>query len=129
MIQCRFRRLLPLPVIFAAALAVPVFAHDANVSNASLIRNQVRQNWSIPVDLAGTDTVRVKIRVELDRSGQIIGAPDVMATGGPDETRKAIAKSAYRAVLRSAPFKNLPFDKYDAWREVTINFETSDLAH
>ncbi|HEX8047280.1 hypothetical protein, partial [Rhizobium sp.] len=118
MIQCRLRRLVLLPVIFAAALAVPAFAEDGRVGDATVIRNQVAQNWSLVPGLAGADKVHVKIRMKLDRSGQIIGKPSVMATGGPSPTRQAITTSAYRAVLKSAPFKNLPRDKYDGWREV-----------
>lgn len=129
MIQCRLRRLVLLPVIFAAALAVPVFAEDGRVGDASAIPNQVMQNWNIIPGLAGADKVRVKIKMKLDPSGKIIGTPDVIATGGPPPTRQAIATSAYRAVLRSSPFKNLPLDKYDAWKEVIINFDTSNLAH
>ena len=129
MIQCRFRRTTLLPLLFAAALAVPAYAQDVRVDNGEIIRHQVTQNWLAPVDLAGADKVRVKIWIKLDRSGEIVGKPKMTVTGGPEKTRKAIATGAYRAVLRSAPFKNLPFDKYDAWKEVILNFDTSDLAH
>lgn len=129
MIRCRFRPLVLLSVIFAAALAVPAFAKDTRVDSASAIPNQVLQNWNVIPGLEGADKVRIKIKMKLDPSGRIVGTPDVMATGGPTATRQAIASSAYRAVLRSSPFKNLPLDKYDAWKEVVINFDTSDLAH
>jgi hypothetical protein len=29
--------------------------------------------------------------------------------------------------LKSAPFKNLPADKYDAWSEVVVNFDPSQF--
>jgi hypothetical protein len=36
------------------------------------------------------------------------------------------AESARRAVLRCAPY-SLPAEKYDAWREVIINFDPREL--
>ena len=39
----------------------------------------------------------------------------------------AEAVSAVRAVRKSAPFTNLPPDKYDAWSEVVVNFDPSEL--
>lgn len=29
--------------------------------------------------------------------------------------------------MKSAPFSSLPKDKYDAWNEVVVNFDPSDL--
>ena len=49
------------------------------------------------------------------------------ATGGTPQTQQVLMGGARRAVLRSAPFKNLPRDKYDAWSEVIVNFDPSEL--
>jgi hypothetical protein len=41
-----------------------------------------------------------------------------------------IKDSARRAVLRSAPFKDLPAEKYDGvqgWNKLDITFDASDL--
>ncbi|WP_246755446.1 MULTISPECIES: TonB C-terminal domain-containing protein [Rhizobium] len=91
------------------------------------IRKSVTANWPPPADISGIKNVRVQIRFELDRAGQIVGKPNVVMTGGPEKTQQAVAASALRAVLRSAPFKNLPMDKYDAWKEVIIHFDAGDL--
>ncbi len=123
----------------AVAMAAPAVAGSQTVDGADktsfsqaemlAFHEQITRNWNVAPNLPGADKVRVAVHVKLDRSGQIIGDPDVMVTGGPEQTRSAIAKSASRAVLRSSPFKNLPLDKYDAWKEVIINFDTSNLAH
>ncbi|NTF88261.1 TonB C-terminal domain-containing protein [Agrobacterium rhizogenes] len=128
-----------LTLAVAVAVAAPAIAGSQTVDGADktgfsqaemlAFHEQVTKNWNIPADLPHADKVRVAVHMKLDRSGQIIGSPEVTATGGPEQTRNAVAKSASRAVLRSAPFKNLPLDKYDAWKEVIINFDTSNLAH
>ncbi len=58
-----------------------------------------------------------------------MGKPKVTMTGGPENAQKAVAASALRAVVRAAPFKKLPMDKYDVWKEVIINFDASDPAN
>ncbi len=65
--------------------------------------------------------------MKLDQSGAIIGRPEVTASGGSDAARRTLEGSALRAVMRSSPFKNLPADKYDAWSEVVVNFDPSEL--
>ena len=128
-----------LTLALAVAVAAPAIAGSQTIDGAEKthfsqaemlsLHEQVTRNWNIPADLPHADKVRVAVHIKLDRSGQIIGTPDVTATGGPEQTRNALAKSASRAVLRSVPFKNLPLDKFDAWKEVIINFDTSNLAH
>ncbi|WP_205926342.1 MULTISPECIES: hypothetical protein [unclassified Rhizobium] len=93
------------------------------------IRNSIIANWPPPADLTDVKEVHVQIRFTLDRAGKIVGKPKVTMTGGPQKTQKAVAASALRAVLRAAPFKNLPMDQYDVWKEVIINFKADDLGH
>ncbi|MGV1755618.1 cell envelope integrity protein TolA [Rhizobium sp. P44RR-XXIV] len=104
---------------------------ENNLSHSATenIRNSVMANWPPPADMTGMKDVRVQVRFELDRAGNIVGKPKVTMTGGPENTQKAVAASALRAVLRSAPFKNLPMDKYDVWKEVVISFKSDDFGH
>lgn len=120
-------------MLAGSALAQPVDAAAGNNhlkrSEIENIRNNIVANWSRPADMTGAQDVHVQIQFKLDRDGQFIGEPKVTMTGGPKETQKAVAASALRAVLKSAPFKNLPIDQYDDWKEVSINFSASDPAH
>ena len=97
-------------------------------SEIDALRGQIAQNWSVIAGLEGMDEVRIRVKMSLDDSGDIVGEPEVEASGGPESTRRALEGAAYRAVRRSAPFKNLPVDKYDAWSEVIVNFDPSNLA-
>ncbi|MFK0162036.1 cell envelope integrity protein TolA [Rhizobium sp. NPDC090279] len=128
---------LSLMTAFAIMSAASVWAPPATAANEDRLRhstmenihNSVTANWLPPADMTGLKDVRVQIRFELDRTGKIIGEPKVTMTGGPENTQKAVAASALRAVLRSAPFKNLPMDKYDVWKEVAISFNSDDFGH
>lgn len=95
------------------------------------VRGQIQGNWNMPGGLTGVADVRVVIRVSLDQSGNILGTPEVTATGGPEGTRRAVESSTRRALLRSAPLKNLPPEKYEGergWNTMVLNFDPSDFA-
>ncbi|KAA0700877.1 hypothetical protein DTW90_04450 [Neorhizobium sp. P12A] len=96
------------------------------------LKDLIQGNWNVQQGLEGASEVRVKIVVQLDRSGNVVGDPQITATGGTAGTQDAIKGSAYRAVMRSAPFKPdlLPADKYDGdngWNQLVLNFDASDL--
>lgn len=97
-------------------------------SEMDALRGQIQQNWSIIPGMADAKDVRIQVHMKLDETGAIIGDPEVTVTGGSEASRNALGGGAYRAVMKSAPFKNLPRDKYDAWNEVIVNFDPSDLA-
>ena len=92
------------------------------------LRGQIAQNWSIIPGLADASEVRIRVEFKLDESGNVIGSPEVTATGGSSQTQQVLMGGARRAILKAQPFKNLPRDKYDAWSEVVVNFDPSDLA-
>jgi hypothetical protein len=99
-----------------------------SMSEMDALRNAIAGNWQIIPGLADMDQVRITVHMKLDENGEIVGDPEVEATGGNESTRRALAGGAYRAVKRSAPFTNLPKDKYDAWSEVIVNFDPSQMA-
>lgn len=95
------------------------------------VKGQIENNWSVTVGLPGLEEVRVQITVELDQSGNIVGTPEITATGGSESTRRAVMSSANRALYKSAPLKNLPLEKYDGekgWNKLVLNFDPSEFA-
>lgn len=102
-----------------------------SASEIDNVRGQIQGNWSMVSGLTGVADVRVVIRVELDQSGNIVGQPEITATGGPEGTRRAVESSTRRALLRSAPLKNLPPEKYEGekgWNTLVLNFDPSEFA-
>lgn len=107
---------------FVSAQAASAAQPHGNSAGDS-IREDVAKNWNIAPGMEGSKHVHVRVHLKLSRSGEIVGQPKVTVTGGPKATQQAIVASAMRAVLRAAPFNNLPIDQYDDWKEVTLNFE------
>lgn len=100
---------------------------ELSQSEMDALRGQIQNNWSVIPGLADAADVRIRVKFQLDESGQLIGEPEVTATGGTPQTQQVLMGGARRAVLRSAPFKNLPREKYEAWSEVIVNFDPSEL--
>lgn len=103
-------------------------ASKLSLSEMDALKSAIAGNWNVIPGMEGMGEVRIKVHIKLDQSGNLIGQPEVEATGGSsDSTRRALAGGALRAIMKSAPFSSLPKDKYDAWSEVVVNFDPSDL--
>lgn len=96
-------------------------------SEMDALKGQIQNNWSVIAGVDGGKGMVITVVIKLDQSGAIIGRPEVTSTGGNESARRMLEGSAIRAVMRSSPFKNLPADKYDAWNEVVVNFDPSEL--
>ncbi len=112
-----------------AALGTDKPANGAKLSQNEIdaLRSQIQNNWNVPAGMSGVEGMVIRVHMKLDESGTIVGMPDVQVTGGSASAQQALSGSATRAVMMSSPFKNLPRDKYDAWNEVIVNFDPSDL--
>ena len=89
------------------------------------LRRQIARCWNPPVGAVGADAAGVRVAFSLTPEGQVEGQPQVVSSGsGP--VYLAAADSAVRAVRRCAPY-SLPFEKYEAWREVVVNFDPRDM--
>jgi len=126
--------LVALGIMLASAsiqLANAAGAHQLEQAAVESIRDKVTRSWLLPSDLPGVKAVHVQIHLKLDRGGKIVGEPAVAARGGPEKTQKIVAASAVRAVVRAAPFTNLPqtqFDNETSSVDVILNFEPGDMA-
>lgn len=95
-------------------------------SEMDALRGQIQRCWSVPAGVSGAEDLKISIKMRLDKSGEIEGRPEVIAGGGGSGIGQIAAESARRAVLRCAPFK-LPASKYDAWADVIVHFDPSDM--
>lgn len=93
------------------------------------LRDLIQKYWNLTPGLEGAGDVRVKVHFRLDKSGQIVGEPEAITSGGPSTTQAAMQGAAVRAVLRaqSEYTKILPADKYEDWQEVVVNFSAADM--
>lgn len=94
-------------------------------SELDALRSQIAQCWSPPAGAIGAEDLRVRVRFELARSGEVSGSPEVLNSSSNPAFRAA-ASSAVRAVMRCGPY-NLPVAKYESWQQVIINFDPREL--
>ncbi len=95
-------------------------------SEMDALRGQIQRCWNVPAGAADAQNLRVSIHFRLDKSGEIESGPEIVEGGGSEGIERAAAESARRAVLKCAPY-NLPIDKYEAWSEVVVNFDPSEM--
>jgi TolA protein len=91
------------------------------------LKGLIEKNWSIMPGQVTSNDIVITVKMQLDESGQIVGDLEVSSKGGDDTARGVLERSAARAVKKSAPFDQLPKDKYDTWSEVVVNFSPSEL--
>lgn len=96
-------------------------------SELDALRGVIQENWLITPGMADASDVRIRVTFRLDQNGALVGEPEATATGGSPSAQQVLMSGAVRAVRKSAPFTNLPPDKYDAWSEVVVNFDPSEL--
>lgn len=96
-------------------------------SELDALRGIIENNWLITPGMADAQDVRIRVTFRLDPDGNLIGQPEATATGGSPTAQRVLISGAVRAVRKSAPFSNLPRDKYETWSEVVVNFDPSQL--
>ena len=87
-----------------------------------LLRKKIESCWTVPAGVREGETLRVRIRFQLDGEGRVTGGPVVLNTGS-HPAFAAAAQSAVRAILACQPYDFLPPDRHDLWGDVILNFD------
>jgi TolA protein len=96
-------------------------------SEMDALRGMIEKNWSVMPGQVSSNDIVITVKFQLDQDGNLVGEPEVTGKGGDGSPLSALEGGAVRAVKRTAPFDQLPKDKYDTWKVVTVNFNPSDL--
>lgn len=100
------------------------------LSEIDAIRRQIQPCWNFPAGAQDAGSLRVLIRIRLNRDGSVRGEPKVL-----DQTRfvgdrrfRVAAEAGIRALKnpRCSPLE-LPREKFDQWKVLTIDFDPSKL--
>jgi len=90
------------------------------------LRNRLRQCWNVPVGLAEARDLVVTVRIQFKQDGSLIGEPRVMNSASHPAFQVA-SESALRAIRSCAPYSFLPVAKYEAWKDVIVDFDPRDM--
>jgi outer membrane biosynthesis protein TonB len=93
--------------------------------NVDALRAKIAQCWNPPPGGLGADAIIVKLRLQLNEDGSLIGYPTV-ANSGSSPFFQAAADSAVRAVYQCQPYE-LPAEKYAVWRDMILNFDPRQM--
>jgi colicin import membrane protein len=85
------------------------------------LRARLAQCWNLPAGAADAKDLNVEIHMLLKQDGSLSAEPRVLNRSGNPFFQIA-AESALRAVRTCAPFDFLPVAKYEAWKDIEINF-------
>lgn len=96
-----------------------------SISELDALRRQIQRCWSPPVAVRGASDLAVRLRLALNADGTLSRPPEVL-TSGSGLGFLAAADSARRAVLRCQPY-DLPAGKYEAWRDINVNFDPREM--
>jgi colicin import membrane protein len=90
-----------------------------------IIKSCVRANWTVLSGGASAQETTVKIRLRFNADGSLSAPPEIMNRQNTPYFL-AISDSAIRAIQQCEPF-NLPPAKYDAWKDLVLNFQPRDM--
>ena len=92
---------------------------------------QMRECWNVPVGAPNPEQLIVQVRVFLAQDGSLAQPPLLEAASRAAESgnpyMRTAAEAALRAVNICAPYKRLPPNKYDAWREIVMTFDPTKM--
>ncbi len=92
------------------------------------IQDHLRRCWLIDPGAQGAQDIVVEITVLLNQDGSVHTAEIVDAVRMvQDSYFRRAAENAKRAVKQCSPFQ-LPPDKYDVWRKLTLRFDPRDAS-
>ncbi len=96
-----------------------------SVNEIDALRARIADCWTPPPGGLGADQIVVKLRLQLNEDGTLVGYPSV-ANSGSSPFFQAAADSAVRAVYQCQPY-TLPKAKYALWRDMILNFDPSEM--
>lgn len=95
-------------------------------SELDALRARLRQCWNVPVGLADARDLVVTLRIQFKQDGSLLGEPKLMNSASHPAFQVA-SESALRAVRSCAPYSFLPVAKYEAWKDVIVDFDPRDM--
>jgi len=90
------------------------------------LRARLRQCWNVPVGVAEARDLIVTVRIQFKQDGSLLTEPRLMNSGSHPAFVTA-SESALRAVRTCAPYTFLPAAKYEAWKDVIVDFDPRDM--
>ncbi|WP_373506202.1 hypothetical protein [Aestuariivirga sp.] len=91
-----------------------------SATTISAFVQRIKECWVIPPG-AREGNITVKIRIQINPDGSILGEPQVM-NGPGDFVFETMARSTVAAILGCQNYDFLPQEQYEVWKDLVLNF-------
>ena len=100
-----------------------------SVAEKDGLKFAIKACWSVPAGVREAEDLRITVGVELDPGGGIVdGTIRLLDPAVPPDTRyEAAFRAARIALLRCAPYSDMPRDKYAQWRTLEVVFNPEGM--
>ena len=95
-------------------------------SEIDALRAHLRRCWNPPVGIADARDLVVEVRIRFNQDGTLAADPAVSNRLSHTMFQVA-AESALRAVRSCAPYSFMPVAKYEAWKDVIVDFDPRNM--
>lgn len=96
-------------------------AQRLSQSELDALRARLAQCWTLPAGATEAQDLNVEVQILLRQDGSLSAEPKVLNRSSNPFFQVA-AESALRAIRTCAPFSFLPVAKYEAWKDIEVNF-------
>jgi colicin import membrane protein len=111
----------------APSLGAPgATAMTLSMNELDALRARLRDCWDVPVGVRDARDLVVTVRIQFKKDGSLITDPTVV-NRSPQPVFQVASESAVRAIRKCAPFSFLPPAKYEAWKDVEVNFDPREM--
>lgn len=89
----------------------------------------VQKCWNVPAGLRDANTLKVTLAAELTPSGDIINSSIrlIEPSQAPDGRYQQAYEAGRRALIRCAPYSDLPREKFAQWRNIEVVFNPEGM--
>jgi colicin import membrane protein len=96
------------------------------MNELSALQARLRDCWDVPVGVQNARDLVVTVRIQFKKDGSLAADPLVLNHSATPLFQVA-AEAATRGIRKCAPFSFMPQAKYEAWKEVEVNFDPREM--
>ena len=100
---------------------------ELSINERQLIQSKIEENWdqAFLLGIKGIENIEISVLISLSYDGSLSKNPSIEKASCPGISASvcdAIVRSVSSAIIKSSPIIGLPIDRYEAWKEISINF-------
>src|SRR5262249_42271324 len=110
----------------AALGAATATGPTLSMNELAALQARLRDCWDVPVGVQNARDLVVTVRIQFNKDGSLRADPLVLNHSAHPVFQVA-AESALRGIRKCAPFSFMPAAKYEAWKDVEVNFDPREM--